>query len=288
MDRVQDFLAERGLAQSTQANYSQILQDVGAWMQDQGLAAGQLRARHFDAWLATKVWLNSTEINALCALRAYLDWRFPKGHHFTKKIKRIEPEPGRALDHGQVLELLAAARARSSRDHALVILMLETGLRSSEACRLKVSDVDLKACKLSVLQKGGRIRHSVFTRDASAAIETWIHDSRGLRVMYEGRTYPHLFLALGGIRPGRPLTRDGLRSVFRRLGDAAELGLLSPHDLRRTFCTEAVARGANLRLLMVQGGWSQLAMVQRYSASLQPEAFRDFLPSYNGREKRPG
>ena len=89
-----------------------------------------------------------------------------------------------------------------------------------------------------------------------------------------------LFVSLGGKHAGRQLTTSGLRAIIMRLGKKAGLGHVTTHDLRRTFATEAARRGASTLEIKLQGGWSTMEMVERYTRSLTTEAYRKRLPSY--------
>jgi integrase/recombinase XerD len=145
------------------------------------------------------------------------------------RAPRTTTEPaGRALDREQVERVLAAVR--TERDRALVLVLLDGGLRISEAVGLDV--VDLVGDVLSVRHgKGRKPRRVVLTARASLAVRACV-----------------------GTRVDGPLllTRTGERMAVRgaqRVLDTISRRALVPftaHDLRRTCVTIAVGAGAAL------------------------------------------
>lgn len=191
------------------------------------------------------------------------------------KVKRKRQ---RTLDEDQMLSVLAVCDSSSevgTRDLALMCLMVDSGLRAREACRLKLADVDLKKRRLFVIVKGGDEKMGSFSASTGEFITRWL-DVREKRVNAGEET---LFIGLGGLKPGRPLTTNGLRVIFRKIGKRAGLESgFSPHDLRRTFATLATRRGAPSRVLMVAGRWENEAQLKSYTQDLNLHDFDQYSP----------
>lgn len=168
-----------------------------------------------------------------------------------------------------VLESCDTATPTGTRDLALIALMADTGLRSAEVCRLRLLDLDLPGLRLSVQIKGGSDGTGVYSPLTAQYLARWL-DVRASR-----SACPAVFVNL---HHGTQLTTSGLRVIMRRIGQAAGLAALSPHDLRRTMATLATLAGAPTRVTQVGGRWSSVAMVETYTASLAVDSFRRYSP----------
>jgi integrase/recombinase XerD len=195
----------------------------------------------------------------------------------TLPAPRPKPKLQRTLTAAQAFAVLASCDTQTItgvRDLALLCLMLDTGLRASEICRLKVTDLDRERRRLTVLVKGGKLGDGVYTEYTARQVDVWLV-SRG-RVAVEG--VAELFVAVGGLTPGHSLSGSGLRVIFRRLGKAAGLSAFSPHDLRRTFATLTIRNGAPTRLVQLAGRWDDLALLERYTVALEASDIEQYLP----------
>ncbi len=187
---------------------------------------------------------------------------------------RGEERPVRPLTRDEVQALLAAcdrmapartarrrpfqmARATAVRDKAILLTLLDTGLRASELCALTVGDVDLTSGEVRVRRgKGGRGR--LVYLGAAARRAVW----RSL--LERGRPTGEVPLFVG--RDGRsPLTPDALLRLLKRLGERAGVADVHPHRLRHTFATEFLRNGGDVLTLQRLLGHRSLAMVQRYA-----------------------
>ena len=63
------------------------------------------------------------------------------------------------------------------------------------------------------------------------------------------------------------------------MGKETGLGLISPHDLRRTFATLALLNGAPTRVVQIAGGWANLNESERYSQALEAKHFAPYFPT---------
>lgn len=279
---VEDFLLEFRSRPATKVAYSAFLRYFDNWLiqAHPDLDLDDLRPAHFQEFLTSRDWSGSTPYHCACALRAYIRWAFGKRHPFLKlKVHRPDPGPQRTLTQDEVERLYSSIDTTTragARDLPMVMLMLDTGLRASEVASLLLRNVELENRTLSVEGKGGRWRTSVFSPATKAYLEDWINGAREDLVQPGVQT---LFVSAGGLRPGTPLTKDGLRSVFRYMGKRADVKNLSPHVMRRTFATLAIRNGAPSRLVQVAGGWSNLAMVERYTRALDPRDFDGYWPT---------
>lgn len=138
------------------------------------------------------------------------------------------------LSEAQILELLKAldSTAWPVRNRALILLMLDSGLRRGEVVGLQLADVDLVLGCVRVWGKGGRQRAVPIGETTTRALREWIQ-ARG-RLSRDS-----LFMDDEGFQ----MTGDAVRALLRRL--KAKLGWrkLGAHLLRHTFATRYLKRG---------------------------------------------
>lgn len=185
----------------------------------------------------------------------------------------------RTLDAETAMKVLASCDTSThmgTRNLAIFTLMLDTGLRSSEVCRLQLAKVDLGKRRLATIVKGGDEDVAVFSRTTAANLARWL----SVRAEYVKPGEGALFVALSWNPKdrGARLTPDGLRIVFREVAKRIGLAGFSPHDLRRTFATIAIRAGAPTRVVQAAGRWGDVSMVERYTADIDAEDFERYSP----------
>ncbi|HEX4432840.1 MAG TPA: tyrosine-type recombinase/integrase [Frankiaceae bacterium] len=151
--------------------------------------------------------------------------------------------------------MLTAARCAQPVDAALVVLLGLMGLRVGEACSLRVDDalgVEQDHRVIRFVGKGGK--------PATVPIPplAW----RELAAVIGGRGEGWLLA-----RPGTsaPMNRAAAARILTRLARSAGVDhKVTPHDLRRGFCTAMLDAGVSLRDVQEAGRWADLRMVERY------------------------
>ncbi len=217
-------------------------------------------------------------------LRTLFAWIVKEGALQTSPMAKI-PTPVVRKDQvvpfspAEIDQLISAARRsrQSKRNEALVLLMLDSGLRASEVCSLRRSDVDLESRVCRVVGKGNKLRQVPFGRVCAKALRNWL-------MGIEQQPGSPLFLAQQGHGAGGPLTRSGLLQVIERLGAAAGLqgARIGPHRLRHTFAIEFLRSGGNMLALQAMLGHESIAMTRRYVHVAQSdiiEQHREFSPA---------
>ena len=147
------------------------------------------------------------------------------------------------------------------RDHCIVEVLYSCGLRVSELCSLRLSDLFLDEGFLRVLGKGGKQRLVPVSPRALGEIRRWMDERSGIDIRPGEEDI--LFLSH---RRGRRLSRI---TVFHNLqAIAARAGLqkhISPHTLRHTFATHLLEGGANLRAIQMMLGHESIRTTQLYT-----------------------
>lgn len=207
---------------------------------------------------------------AYTALRAFFNFLEREQIIEDNPIKRVRP-PRRPkpiykfLSEDQVRALLGAISGPfKARNEALILLLLDTGLRASEALGLTLDSLDIKGGRAKVMGKGWKERVVPIGFKARRALLKYINRYRPCSGCPEQSHFAeHVFLT----QDGRPMTHNALKMVFRRL--SKKIGFrVTPHMLRHTFATQYLRNGGDIFTLQRILGHSSLEMVRRYAATL--------------------
>jgi integrase/recombinase XerC len=144
------------------------------------------------------------------------------------------------------------------RDSAMVVFLLHTGLRLSEALTLQLGDVQLAERKGQVLVrqgKGGRVRTVPLNVQARKALQEWLAVRPG--------NGSHVWVQVEG-EPSDGLSNRSVQRVLVRIGQDAGLEHLTPHVLRHTFAKNLVDSGVGLEKVAALLGHSNLNTTRIY------------------------
>ena len=163
-------------------------------------------------------------------------------------------------------------RPTALRDRAIITLLVDTGMRATELCELRIYQADLKNQRITVMGKGRKERTLPISPRTAQVI--W----RYLATREDGsRKAGPLFATQMGL----PLERKGLRQLLRRIGDRAGVEGVNVHRFRHTFAIEFLRNQPNVFALQRMLGHSTLEMVRRYLAIAESDvenAHRDASP----------
>ncbi|MEW6737779.1 MAG: tyrosine-type recombinase/integrase [Acidobacteriota bacterium] len=217
----------------------------------------------------------------LSVIRSLFDYLKVGGYISTNPaLTKLVPPPalpdelrGKVLTPKEVRYLLAAP-ARSvpegARDYTLMLLMLRTGLRVSEACSLKVSSIKWSHGRwvLRVKVKGGRERTIPLPKEVKQAIDEYLKLDNSRRTIHHcDGPEAFIFQPLTNYRTltfNKPLSTTMVWHIVRRWSDYSGIGKLSPHDLRRTAITKALDQGLTYRQVQMMSGHKDPKTVMRY------------------------
>ena len=153
--------------------------------------------------------------------------------------------------------LIDSRSATDIRLYAMSILMLDSGLRVGELCRIRIEDVDLANHRVKVMGKGSRERFVPVQRKAAEAVLRYIY---AVRDMHPTVTTDRLFIN----QSGTALTTGGVQRTFRAHSERTSVKV-TPHMLRHTFATYGLRNGYNLFELQKALGHAHLELTQRYA-----------------------
>jgi site-specific recombinase XerD len=147
---------------------------------------------------------------------------------------------------------------RTSRDLAIVGLMLLQGLRSKEVLTLNCEDVFLSESEMRVRGKGNKIRALPLASDTAQLLDHY------LRLERPHGCGPALFVSLKGPARGSRMTPTGLRSLFRHHRRTTATIHAHPHRFRHTFASDMVRAGISLPALMKLMGHAHISTTMIY------------------------
>lgn len=149
-------------------------------------------------------------------------------------------------------------RRTALRDRAIILILLDTGLRASELCNIRYHDINLTTNAIKVIGKGNKERVVFFARGTQRALKEYLMprlsemNQDDLVFVVEERGYT------------RPLTRDVLGKLICKLGERAGIKAY-PHKFRHTFAINYLRNGGDIFTLQSLMGHSDLEMVRRYA-----------------------
>ena len=166
------------------------------------------------------------------------------------------------LNNDEQLALLDQPNSRyptGQRNHLILKIMLDTGLRASEANNLKWNHIDLMSGKLMVREgKGAKDRTLWLSEIDLELLKEW--KERQVDEIYKKCAY--IFTTLNG----DPIQNRYLRKMVKRYSKKADIDKnVSPHTLRHTFATDLYRETKNIRLVQKALGHSDLSTTMIYT-----------------------
>jgi integrase/recombinase XerD len=262
---------ERGLASNTLAAYRADLVALGRWLSARELSLTHATRADLLAFIAARVEGGArprSTARQLSSFRRF--YRFlvrdgvvrddPTAQIAMPRIGRSLPK---SLSEAEVESLLAApviADPLGHRDRAMLEVLYATGLRVSELVNLRVGQVNLTQGVIRVVGKGNRERLIPLGEEAVRWLGGFITSARGEILL--DRTTDYLFPTRRGDRMTRQAFWHIIKRYARKSGVDREL---SPHTLRHAFATHLLNHGADLRVVQMLLGHSDLSTTQIYT-----------------------
>lgn len=204
----------------------------------------------------------------LSSVRAFHRHRIERDEYAFDPTEEVRgPREGRALpdalSRAEVEALLAAPQDDENetvRDRAMLLLLYASGLRVSELCALPMGAIDERQGVVRVKGKGGKERLVPVSGRAIESVRGYIDVARAR--LLDGRSSKDLFVT----RRGSRMTRQNFWARLQHWARVAGIArTFSPHTLRHSFATHLLAGGADLRVVQVMLGHSQLATTEIYT-----------------------
>ncbi|SEM47691.1 integrase/recombinase XerC [Mesobacillus persicus] len=180
----------------------------------------------------------------------------------------------------QELELLFESceteTALGKRNKALLELLYGTGIRVSECCKIRLTDLDFYLSTVLVHGKGQKQRYVPFGSFAQDELESYIQTARK-ELLKSKEDHGFLFVNFRG----GPLTDRGVREILNKMFDHSALhGKIHPHKLRHTFATHLLNNGADLRTVQELLGHAFLSSTQVYTHVTNEHLRRTYMSTH--------
>jgi integrase/recombinase XerD len=262
-----------GLSKNTIESYRRDLVQLDVWL-----------TATMSASLAT---LDSTDLQAYLAKRISIDHASPKTtarltstlkrfYQHLRREKMLEVDPTAALDspklprslpkslsEANVEALLAAPDVNTPlgmRDRAMLETLYAAGLRVTELVSLPLAQLSLSEQVLRVMGKGNKERLVPLGEVAADWLMRYINGARN--EILAGRTSHDVFITVRG----ETMSRQMFWNIIKRYALKADIRTtISPHVLRHAFATHLINHGADLRVVQLLLGHSDITTTQIYT-----------------------
>lgn len=272
IDRFLDQLwLEQGVSDHTLSAYRHDLEAWANWLAGQSCALLTPGERTLPDWLDSRReegYKLTSNARLLSSLRRFYRWALAEGMIEADplarvRLPRVRPSLPDTLDEDEVERLLNApdlSTALGLRDRAMLEVLYGSGLRVSELVGLTTDAVNLRQGVVRVRGKGQKDRLVPLGEEAGHWLERYLRQGRSELMSDIQR--PALF-------PGRgdgAMTRQTFWHRIKHYASVAGIDRpLSPHTLRHAFATHLLNHGANLRVVQMLLGHSDLSTTQIYT-----------------------
>ena len=272
IDRFLDALwLEKGLADNTREAYRNDLQQFNAWLDGRGLrleGIGRDAILDHLAWRLEQGYKARSTARFLSGLRGFYRYCLRDGLIAEDPTLQVDlPQLGKplpkSLSEADVEALLAAPEVDDPlglRDRTMLEVLYACGLRVTELISLTLEQVNLRQGVLRVMGKGSKERLVPMGEEAIVRVERYMRDAR--HELLGGRPSDVLFPSLRGEQMTRQTFWHRIKHQARVAGIDKSL---SPHTLRHAFATHLLNHGADLRVVQMLLGHSDLSTTQIYT-----------------------
>ncbi|GLX15310.1 tyrosine recombinase XerD [Pseudomonas straminea] len=262
---------EKGLSAHTQSAYRSDLALLNGWLQARDVelqAVGREVLLDHLAWRMNEGYKARSTARLISGMRGFYRFLLREGIIDTDPTLQVDmPQLGRplpkSLSEADVEALLAAPDLDDPiglRDRAMLEVLYACGLRVSELVGLTLEQVNLRQGVLRVFGKGSKERLVPMGEEAIGWVERYCREARP--ALLAGRPADVLFPSLRGEQMTRQTFWHRIKHHAQVAGIAKSL---SPHTLRHAFATHLLNHGADLRVVQMLLGHSDLSTTQIYT-----------------------
>jgi len=212
--------------------------------------------------------LSGNTVNCyLRSLRAFFSWLLSEGiiteNPFARvKIPKAPKKVIATFSDDQIRRLLGVINVKKPegyRDYCIIMTLLDTAMRVTELCNIRLSDLQLEDGVIKVWGKGNKQRLVPIGKQVQRCL--WRYISRYRPELANDRS-DFLFVT----RDGRPLTKDRIDKIVRAYGKKADVvGVrCSPHTFRHSAAVRFLRNGGDVFSLQRMLGHDSLEMTRRY------------------------
>ena len=263
---------EKGLSQNTLDSYRSDLEQFSSWLEKNNLSYIKTSKKEILSYLSflfQKGLGSKTVARKLSSLKSFFRYLVfksiipndPSSEIETPKLLKSIPK---SISEKEVEALLAAPDEKTDiglRDKTMIETLYSCGLRISELTNLELLNLNLRQGVIRVIGKGQKERLVPMGDQLIGLLELYISSSR--KNLLNKRHSDFLFLSTRGQR----MTRQSFWHRIKHycLASGFEPDKISPHVLRHAFATHLLNNGADLRVVQLLLGHSDLNTTQIYT-----------------------
>jgi integrase/recombinase XerD len=263
---------EKGLSENTLTSYRNDLVKLLNWMSERELVIETIAfsdLQDYQSWLTDKNYQQTSKARMLSAIRRFFQYAHreklrsddPSALLISPKLPKRLPKD---LSEQQVEDLLEAPDPNDPlqlRDKAMLELLYATGLRVTELVSLTMENLSLRQGVVRVIGKGNKERLVPMGENAVDWIETFLQDGRS--TLLGEKSSDVVFPS----KRAKQMTRQTFWHRIKHYAVIAgiDTDTLSPHVLRHAFATHLLNHGADLRVVQMLLGHSDLSTTQIYT-----------------------
>ena len=262
---------EQGLSKSTLDAYRSDLRLLNVWAENRELKLDEISRPDLLEFIAFKAEQGSSARSSarmLSSLRRFYTYLMQQEIISTNPTEKISmPKIGRSLPvlltENEVLQLIKAPNTKKPlgfRDRVMLELLYATGLRVSELVKLEANQVNLNQGYIRVMGKGDKERLVPMGKTAKRWMKNYLNGP--IQEILNDRQSDCLFPT----RTSTSISRQAFWQIIKKY--AMKVGIsakLSPHSLRHAFATHLINHGADLRVVQMLLGHSDLSTTQIYT-----------------------
>lgn len=254
---------ERGLSPNTVKAYTADIEGFYAFLRHRGVTLRDASSSDIsDYIISVSDYLSKrSQARLLSSLNSFFDYLVSEGERKDNPSSAVDsPKLGKylpvVLSVGEVRAILKAAP--NERDRAILEVLYGCGLRVSEVCSLKISEVYLKDMFVKEMGKGSKERLVPMAPSTASAIMDYL----SVRPESDAGCEDVLFLN----RFGRALSRVAVFKMVKSVALVAGVDKnLSPHTFRHSFATHLIENGADLRVVQEMLGHESILTTEIYT-----------------------
>ena len=262
---------ERNFSENTLDAYTKDLDKLLKFLDDEGVGYREAKLEHLQTFSATLMDVgiaNRSIARILAGVRSFYHFLIAEREIVDDPTELLEsPARGERLPDVLSIEeidaLIAAvdlSKDEGQRDRAILETLYSCGLRVSELCQLKISDLFLDEGFIRVHGKGKKERLVPISQRAIDELDRWFVDRDGVNIRPGNEDF--VFLSF---RRGSPLSRISVFHIVKML--CLKVGIrstVSPHTFRHSFATHLLEGGANLRAIQEMLGHEDIGTTEIY------------------------
>ena len=271
---------EHGLSENTLTAYRNDIAGFALWLQQQQVNLLNVSTDVIQEFLAYNYQIQQkrrTVARLLSTLRRF--YRYLQRETLVNEdpTQLLESPKGErslpvSLNEQQIDSLLAAPDIGTDlglRDRAMLEVLYATGLRVSELVGLQVSQVALQQGVIRIIGKGDKERLVPVGEEAIDWLQKYFQTSRSALLTRHGSEQPRVSQCdeVFVTKRGAAMTRQAFWYMIKRYALIAGIAVddLSPHTLRHAFATHLLNNGADLRVVQMLLGHSDISTTQIYT-----------------------